>query len=165
MIQVQLAGVRIEMPSNQPLVLLKELKGYRHIPIWIAASEATAIALAEQGVFSQRPLTHDLLCNVVNSLGFTIVQVNLTKVEDGVFYANLVFDNGLMVDSRASDAIAIAQRVDCDIWAEEDLVDAAGVVIEESEDESEEADDDGEELQLRQFREFLDDVRPEDFEN
>ncbi len=168
MIEVKIVGVRIEMPSNQPLVLLAELLGNRHIPIWIGAAEATAIALAEQGVLPPRPLTHDLLCGVVQALGHTIVRVNLTKVEDAVFYAELVFDNGTSIGSRASDAIAIAQRARCPIWASEELVDEAGVVIVDSTDGHEQAvgesDDEAKERELRQFREFLDDVEPEDFE-
>jgi len=166
MIQVEIVGVRIEMPSNQPLVLLKEQLGERHIPIWIGASEATAIALAEQGVVPPRPLTHDLLCGVVAALGHRIVRVNLTKVEDGVFFAELVFDDGTTVGSRASDAIAVAQRADCSIWAAEALVEEAGVLIADHDDDAASTDDDAEakERQVRQFREFLNDVEPEDFD-
>ncbi|PYI67056.1 hypothetical protein CVV68_11610 [Arthrobacter livingstonensis] len=168
MIEVEIVGVRIEMPSNQPLVLLKERLGERHIPIWIGASEATAIALAEQGVVPPRPLTHDLLCAVVAALGHRIVRVNLTKVQDGVFYAELLFDDGTTVGSRASDAIAVAQRAGCSIWASEPLVEEAGVLIADHDehDSSETVDDDAEakEREVRQFREFLNDVEPEDFD-
>ncbi|MGO2540424.1 bifunctional nuclease family protein [Specibacter sp. AOP5-B1-6] len=168
MIEVKIVGVRIEMPSNQPLVLLRELLGERHIPIWIGAAEATAIALAEQGVVPPRPLTHDLLCGVVLALGHRIVRVNLTKVEEGVFYAELLFDNGTTIGSRASDAIAIAQRAECPIWAAESLVEEAGVVIGgHDEDGNEQAvadDDEAKEREVRQFREFLNDVEPEDFD-
>ena len=165
MIQVEIVGVRIEMPSNQPLVLLKEQLGERHIPIWIGASEATAIALAEQGVVPPRPLTHDLLCGVVAALGHRIVRVNLTKVEDGVFFAELVFDDGTTVGSRASDAIAVAQRADCSIWAAEALVEEAGVLIADHDDDTASTDDaEAKERQVRQFREFLNDVEPEDFD-
>ncbi|MHA7304575.1 bifunctional nuclease family protein [Arthrobacter sp. TMN-49] len=166
MIEVTIVGVRIEMPSNQPLVLLRELLGERHIPIWIGAAEATAIAMAEQGVVPPRPLTHDLLCGVVLALGHSIVRVNLTKVEDGVFYAELVFDDGTTVSSRASDAIAIAQRSQCAIWAVESLIDEAGVVIGDHDEDgtaSVEVDDEAKERELLQFREFLNDVEPEDF--
>lgn len=162
MIEVGIVGVRIEMPSNQPLVLLRELHGERHIPIWIGAAEATAIALAEQGVVPPRPLTHDLLCGVVRALGHNILRVNLTKVEEGVFYAELVFDNGTTVSSRASDAIAIAQRAGCPIWASEAMVEEAGVVIGGDADAPE--GDEAKEREVRQFREFLNDVEPEDFD-
>ena len=171
MIEVEIVGVRIEMPSNQPLVLLRERSGPRHIPIWIGAAEATAIALAEQGVIPPRPLTHDLLCEVVHALGRKIVRVNLTKVEEGVFHGELVMDDNTTVSSRASDAIAIAQRAHCSIWAAESLVDEAGVEIGPHEEASgageaaeDSADDDAKEREVRQFREFLNDVEPEDFE-
>lgn len=168
MIEVAIVGVRIELPSNQPLVLLREKLGERHIPIWIGAAEATAIALAEQGVVPPRPLTHDLLCGVVLALGHQIVRVNLTKVEEGVFFAELVFDNGTTVGSRASDAIAVAQRAECPIWATETLMVEAGVVIGSHDEEGNEQAvaevDEAKEREVRQFREFLNDVEPEDFE-
>lgn len=168
MIEVEIVGVRIEMPSNQPLVLLRERTGARHIPIWIGAAEATAIALAEQGVVPPRPLTHDLLCGVVLALEHSIVRVNLTKVEDGVFHGELVLDNGTVVGSRASDAIAIAQRAQCSIWAAESLIAEAGVEITDHDGDGEEtdsaADEEAKEREVRQFREFLNDVEPEDFE-
>lgn len=170
MIEVEIVGVRIEMPSNQPLVLLRERLGPRHIPIWIGAAEATAIALAEQGVVPPRPLTHDLLCGVVQALEHSIVRVNLTKVEEGVFFGELVMDNGTIVSSRASDAIAIAQRAKCSIWAAEALVDEAGVELGgdghdlDTEAGQDASDDDAKEREVRQFREFLNDVEPEDFE-
>jgi bifunctional DNase/RNase len=168
MIEVEIVGVRIELPSNQPLVLLREKVGVRHIPIWIGAAEATAIALSEQGVVPPRPLTHDLLCGVVLALGHRILDVSLTRVEDGVFFAELRFDNGTTIGSRASDAIAIAQRAECPILADEALIEEAGVVIgEHDEDGNAEVvadDDEAKEREVRQFREFLNDVEPEDFD-
>lgn len=166
MIEVQIVGVRVEMPSNQPLVLLKEVLGERHLPIWIGTPEATAIALAQQGVVPPRPLTHDLLCNVVRALGRAVVTANITAVVDGVFYAQLVFDDGTHVSSRASDALAVALRVECKIWCAEDVIDEAGVRITDHDDvepdpiSSPEAD----ERELNRFRKFLNDVEPEDFE-
>lgn len=164
MIQVEIVGVRIELPSNQPLVLLKETLGDRHIPIWIGTAEATAIALAEQGVVPPRPLTHDLLCGVVLALGHRIIRVNLTRVLDGVFFAELVFDDGTTVSSRASDAIAIAQRADCTIWASTELMEDAGVNLGDPDTDSAGSDEEAKERQVRQFREFLNAVEPEDFE-
>lgn len=165
MIEVAIVGVRIEMPSNQPLVLLREVSGGRHIPIWIGAAEATSIAMAEQGVVPPRPLTHDLLCNVVQALGHSIVRVNFTKVQNGVFFAELVFGNGTTVSSRASDAIAIAQRTGCPLWAAVDLVEEAGVLIADAEDDDGSAtvSEVDKEREVRQFREFLNEVEPEDF--
>ena len=82
------------MPSNQPLVLLEEVHGERHLPIWIGTAEATAIALAQQGVVPPRPMTHDLLVNVVRTLGHSVVSVNIMAVEDNIFYGQLLFDDG-----------------------------------------------------------------------
>ena len=82
MLEVEIVGVRIELPSNQPLVLLKEIDGERHVPIWIGAPEASAIALAQQGIVPPRPMTHDLLMDVVEALGRPIVGVSLVAVED-----------------------------------------------------------------------------------
>ncbi|GAA1115862.1 bifunctional nuclease family protein [Arthrobacter flavus] len=166
MLEVEVVGVRIELPSNQPLVLLKETTGERHIPIWIGAPEASAIAFVQQGIVPPRPMTHDLLVSVVKALGREISQVRLISVEDTVFHAELVFDDGTAVSSRASDAIAVALRVPCPIFCAASVMDEAGVEITEAAD-----DDDAPaeppvnaERELRQFREFLADVEPEDFE-
>src|SRR5690606_41000020 len=97
---MEVVGVRVEMPANQPIVLLKETDGKRYLPIWIGTVEATAIALAQQGVKPARPLTHDLLRDVIEALNTSLATVNITALEDGVFYAELVFSNGAI--GRAS---------------------------------------------------------------
>jgi len=163
--EVEVVGVRIELPSNQPLVLLKEINGERHLPIWIGAPEASAIAFVQQGIVPPRPMTHDLLASVVSALGRSVSEVRLVSVEDTVFYAELVFDNGVTVSSRASDAIAVALRAPCPILCADAVLDEAGVRITEADDEDEdEEDQENAERELRQFREFLADVEPEDFE-
>lgn len=168
MLEVEVVGVRIELPSNQPLVLLKETQGERHIPIWIGAPEASAIAFVQQGIVPPRPMTHDLLVSVVNALGRSVRQVQLTSVEDTVFHAELVFDDGTTVSSRASDAIAVALRVPCPIYCASSVIDEAGVEIteatEDDDDETPATPPVNAERELRQFREFLADVEPEDFE-
>ena len=165
MLEVEVVGVRIELPSNQPLVLLKEKDGERHIPIWIGAPEASAIAFAQQGITPPRPMTHDLLVDVVRELGRAVIEARLVEVRDTVFYAELVFDGGNTVSSRASDALAVALRVPCPIYCAEEVMEDAGVKIAEAvEDDEGGAEDENEEKQLRQFREFLADVEPEDFE-
>lgn len=166
MIEVEIVGVRLELPSNQPLVLLKESHGERHVPIWIGTPEASAIALAQQGIIPARPMTHDLLCDVVEALGRSIKTVHLTSVEDSVFFAQLVFDDDSVVSARASDAIAIALRIPCPVLCAETVLDEAGVEIAESDDDDDDtATGENAEKELRKFREFLDDVEPEDFEN
>ena len=150
--EVEVVGVRVEMPSNQPIVLLREADGERYLPIWIGAVEATAIAFAQQGVVPPRPLTHDLLKNVLESTGNALTEVRITEMTDGVFYAQLVLDSGVEIDSRPSDSIALALRVGAPIRCSDQVLSGAGIVIpDEQEDE------------VEKFREFLEQVTPEDF--
>lgn len=144
------------MPSNNPIVLLRERDGGRYLPIWVGAVEATAIAYAQQGIVPPRPLTHDLLRDILAALGVTLQEVRITALEDGVFYAVLVFSNGTEVSARPSDAIALALRVDAPIRGADEVLDAAGIDI--PDDEPAPAED-----QVEKFREFLDQVSPEDF--
>ncbi len=145
-------GVRVEMPSNQPIVLLKELDGLRYLPIWLGAVEATAIAFAQQGVKPPRPLTHDLFKEVLSELGAKLSTVYLTELKDGVFYAQLNFEDGPTISARPSDAIALALRTGSPILASEQLLSEAGIEIpDQAEDE------------VERFKEFLDQIKPEDF--
>ncbi len=95
-------GVRVEMPTNQPIVLLRERDGDRYLPIWIGAAEATAIAYAQQGVIPPRPLTHDLLRNVIDGLGHELTRVRIVALKDGVFHAMLDLDGGAERGVRTS---------------------------------------------------------------
>lgn len=157
--RLEVVGVRVEVPSNQPIVLLREVGGERFLPIWIGAVEATAIAFAVGGVTPPRPLTHDLFKDVLSTLGATLTTVELTELKDGVFYAELVLSawvGGTIVErrvsARPSDAIALAVRTDSPIFATETLLAEAGIEIaEQAEDE------------VEKFREFLDQVSPDDF--
>ena len=106
--QMEVVGVRVEMPSNQPIVLLKETEGDRYLPIWIGAVEATAIAFAQQGVLPARPLTHDLFRDVLDALSVQLRTVNITALREGIFFADLIFSNGVEVSARPSDSIALA---------------------------------------------------------
>ena len=89
MVNMEVVGVRIEMPSNQPIVLLKEVEGSRFLPIWVGAVEATAIAFAQQGMVAQRPLTHDLIANILEAADLTMTAVQVVQLKDGIFYAEL----------------------------------------------------------------------------
>ena len=166
MIEMELIGVRVELPANQPIVLLKEREGSRYLPIWIGAVEATAIAFALQGVETARPLTHDLFVDVLQELGVELVAVHVTDLQDGTFYAELKLQRGQeawTVSSRPSDAIALASRLsEVPLYAAVEVLDTAGLEIEETEEGDLEEGADAEE-EVRQFREFLDDVSPEDF--
>ncbi|MCC9145011.1 MULTISPECIES: bifunctional nuclease family protein [unclassified Arthrobacter] len=161
--EVEVVGVRIELPSNQPLVLLKEIEGERHLPIWIGAPEASAIAFVQQGIVPPRPMTHDLLVNLIHALKREVTFVRLISVEDTVFHAEIVFEDGTAVNSRASDAIAVALRIPCPIYCADEVLNQAGVRIADADPENEEEQDNAEQ-EMRQFREFLADVEPEDFE-
>jgi len=149
---VDVVGVRVEMPSNQPIVLLKETGGDRYLPIWVGAVEATAIAFAQQGVQPPRPLTHDLMKDLVESMGRRVDSVHLTELKDGVFYSMINMDADVSISSRPSDAIALALRTGSPILASEELLAEAGIEIP---DQSEE--------EVEKFREFLDQINPEDF--
>ena len=152
--EVDVVGVRVEMPSNQPIVLLREVAGNRYLPIWIGAVEATAIAYAQQGVVPPRPLTHDLLRDVLEATGNELAEVRITEMKDGVFYAVLVFGSGAEVSARPSDSIALALRTGSKIVCAEEVLEQAGLSVPaEQEDE------------VERFREFLDHVTPEDFEH
>ena len=123
------------MPTNQPIVLLRERDGDRYLPVWIGAAEAAAIAFAQQGVTPPRPLTHDLLRDVISALGQTLREVRIVELKDNVFYASLIFSDGVQVSSRTSDAIALALRTQSPITVEDAVIDAAGVVVTADEDD------------------------------
>ncbi|CAB4530246.1 unannotated protein [freshwater metagenome] len=149
---VEVVGVRVEMPSNQPIVLLKEIDGIRYLPIWVGSVEATAIAFAQQSLLPPRPLTHDLLVTVISELEGELVAVHLTELRDGVFYAELKFKGGVSISARPSDAIALSLRTGAPILATEELFVQAGIEI-----------PDAAEDEVEKFREFLEDINPEDF--
>ena len=114
MIEMNLVGVRVELPGNQPIVLLKESEGERYLPIWIGTSEATAIAFALQGVPTARPMTHDLMKNILEELAVSVERILITELRDGTFYAVIeMARNGTSfeISSRPSDAIALAVRL------------------------------------------------------
>ena len=158
MIRLSLVGVRVEVPTNQPIVLLREDEGQRYLPIFIGPPEATAIVYALQGMETPRPMTHDLFKTVLDDMSMRLQQVVITELHDGTFYAEIELSgngNAYRISSRPSDAIALAVRYEepVPIFADEGVLDEAGVLFENDEEEE----------QIEQFREFLDQVRPEDF--
>jgi uncharacterized protein len=155
MIEMELTGVRVELPTNQPIVLLREREGERYLPIWIGAAEAAAIALSLQGVVTPRPMTHDLLKNILDDLTVQVQRIVVTELRDSTFYATIALQrdgDGFEVSSRPSDAIALAVRMSVPIFAEEGVLEEASILIPGDEDE-----------EVEKFREFLDNVSPEDF--
>ena len=165
--EMELLGVRVEMPANAPMVLLRERsESGRTVPIYIGAPEATAIALALDGVTTPRPMTHDLLRDVLEDLGTDVERVVVTELHEKTFYAELHLrreGEAHVVSSRPSDAIALAVRTGTPIYVDESVIDEAGYREAEAE-----ADDTGEsagEEVVEQFKEFIDSISPEDFED
>jgi len=155
-IPMEVVGVRVELPSNQPIVLLREEGGSRDLPLWIGANEATAIATAMEGVQPPRPLTHDLMRSVLDAVGALAVRVVITEMRDSVFFADLTIDASgeeIKVSSRPSDAIALAVRTGTPVFATAAVLDEAAVHFEEDDEEEE----------VARFREFLEEATVEDF--
>ena len=153
--ELSVVGVRVELPSNQPIVLLREVDGDRYLPIWIGAVEATAIAFALQGVQTPRPMTHDLLRDIMQETDIEVERVLISELVDSTFYAVIRMSmdgRATEVSSRPSDAIALAVRIDAPIYAAEEVLEQAGIELR-----------DEEETEVEKFREFLDQVSPEDF--
>ena len=168
MVEMRLAAVRVELPTNNPVVLLQEVEGARRtLPIFIGPPEATAIAYAHQQVPTARPMTHDLMRDILSALGAVLERVVVTELrmsEDGrvgTYYAELHLRAGgqsHVVSSRPSDAIALAARTSSPIYAEEELLDEAGLMM-----DTEEEDEAAPEELVSEFRQFIEGVRPEDF--
>jgi bifunctional DNase/RNase len=155
MVELSLVGVRVELPSNQPIVLLKETHGERYLPIWIGAVEATAIAFALQGIQTPRPMTHDLMRDILRETDIHVERILISELVDQTFFALIRMSldgKAAEVSSRPSDAIALAVRIGAPIFAAEEVLDQAGIELK-----------DEEETEVEKFREFLDQVTPDDF--
>ena len=163
MVEMELVAVQIELPGNTPVVLLREIPGpHRLVPIFIGQPEAAAIAFAVDGVVTPRPMTHDLIKDTLDALGATLERIVVTELAESTFFAELhIALNGVghRVSSRPSDAIALALRVGCPIFAEDDVLAEAGVV----EEVGEEGDEVESDEVVEKFREFIDSVDPDDF--
>jgi uncharacterized protein len=163
-IEVRIASLAVDPRTNQPVLILRPLDDVpghgRVLPIWIGQPEATAILLAIEGVELPRPLTHDLLRDVIESLDAYIERIEITRVEEGTFYAALILraeERSIAVDARPSDSIALAVRTGAPVFVAADVMESAAVP-----DSSDQVID--EEQELEAFREFLDHVDPEDFQ-
>ena len=165
MIPLELLGVRFELPANQPIVLLRELGGTRVLPIWIGVAEASSISAHLAGERTERPMTHDLFAATLAALGVAIRAVHLVDLRSGTFFAELVLEGPAgetVLSARPSDAVAVAIRAgdEVPILVDEDLF--ARVAVELGVDDEDEDVDPEEEV--RRFRDFLEDLDPEDFQ-
>jgi bifunctional DNase/RNase len=159
MLEMVIYGVSFDMVGKQPIVLLKTLAGNRFLPIWIGHPEAAAILMRLQDARPPRPATHDLMCTALEELGAEVTQVAITDLRDNTFFAQVTVSNGIdehELDSRPSDALALAVRAEAPIFASEQIVMDSGIEFEQD------AIGDTDEL-VEKFRSFLDDVTPDDF--
>lgn len=166
MIEVSVDSIRISLVSQHRIVVLREVDSERQLPIWIGPYEADAITIELQDVEVARPVTHDLLKNVIEELGGKVSHVLIKALQEGVFYASLFVDiNGELkdIDSRSSDAIALAVRVKVPIFVNEEVMDQVGVLPEPDILEEEGKDGESEEV-LDVFSDFVDSLDFEDFE-
>jgi len=155
MIPVRIHSLGLDQTTNQPVILLREEDGVRVLPIWIGHPEATAILIAIEGVEAPRPMTHDLLLASILAAGHQIERVEITRLEEGTFYAALVLrgeERTVVVDARPSDSIAVAVRAGCPILVAEAVMQESAVIPDEAEEE-----------EVEKFRDFLEQVDPEDF--
>ncbi len=156
LVTVEVVGVRQHVAADELVVLLFDPASSLVVPILVGPAEASAIATVQAGVVPPRPMTHDLICSLLEACGTQLVRVEITSLIGGVFHAVLVLSNGARVDSRASDGIAVALRTKSPVMCSAVIVAVAGVEVS--------AAGGTEEHEVEQFREFLERVAPEDFE-
>ena len=154
LVELDVLGVRRQLPADQVVVLLLDQPGHRLLPIVVGVWEGTAIATGHAAVAPPRPMTHDLMMSLMTAVGAALDHVEIVALEEGVFYAELVLADGTRVDSRASDAIALAVRARVPVLCAEPVMSESGVIVEDRDTEEE----------VAEFRSFLDTVEPEDFE-
>jgi uncharacterized protein len=159
-VEMELVSVEApERPTRTPVVILREVAGQRRVlPIFIGVPEAQAIALTMQNIETPRPMTHDLMKNLLDEVGAQVERITVTELREGTFFAEIIVSaqgEVRTVSSRPSDAIALAIRIGSPIFAEEDVLEEAGRVEQPDEEEAEQV--------VEQFRDFIDHVNPEDF--
>ncbi len=178
MIEMSIDSIRVSLMNYQRVVILKEKLAKRYLPIWIGPAEADAIAVKLQGVTVPRPLTHDLLSSVIDSLGAGIDSIIVSDLKSDTFYAKIILSvNGeqMEIDSRPSDALALAVRTDAPIFAEEAVLDKAGILLDEETgkpimEEGEEVDtkdkkvSEEEMKKLSAFHDFINTLDMDDFD-
>ncbi len=155
MIAVHIHSLGLDEQNNQPVLILREDDGLRVVPIWIGHPEAMAIMLAVQGIEPPRPLTHDLMISIIGAAGYEVERVEITRVENGTFFATLVLkgpERTLNIDARPSDSLALSVRAGCPVFVDEEVMRSSGVIPEAEAEE-----------EVAAFRDFLDHVDPEDF--
>jgi uncharacterized protein len=157
--EMTIYGVSFDMVGKQPIVLLKTTDGNKFLPIWIGHPEAAAILMKLQGANTPRPMTHDLLTDMLEKLEARVTRIAVTELQDNTFYASItvaVDGSEIEIDSRPSDAIALAVRSGAPIFAADEVIEESGIEFENDAEVNEEE-------VVEEFKKFLDDVKPEDF--
>ena len=156
--EMDIYGVSFDLVGKQPIVLLKTKEGNRYLPIWIGQPEAAAILMKLQGASTPRPMTHDLVTDILGQLEAQVVRITVTELRENTFYAQITVQldgTEIEVDSRPSDAIALAIRAEAPIFAADQVIEESGIEFE--------GEDVNEEEMVAEFKRFLDDVTPEEF--
>lgn len=153
MVELEIVGIRLDQISQSPILLLRESGGPRHLAIWIGTAEATSISQARDGVRSPRPLTHDLLAAVLIELGHPRPDLVITDVKDGTWYGEMRVE-GRTISARPSDLVAVAVRLGVSPTCPQEVLDEFGILLDESPQD-----------EVERFKEFLDHVSPDDFED
>lgn len=156
--EVEVLGVRLQLPSNAPVVILRDPASEQVLPLWVGSAEAAAIAFGLQGIHPDRPLTHDLLLNLLRAQSTDVREIRITELHDSVFLAVLVLADGTEVDCRPSDGIALAVRCEARVLVADEVWEEAAMSAADEDEASDEVD-------VEQFRAFLDTVSPEDFQS
>ncbi|AOP54069.1 MAG: bifunctional nuclease family protein [Brevibacterium aurantiacum] len=152
-IEVEVVGVRIEMPANQPILLLKATEPAYYLPIWVGAIEANALSIAQRGLTPPRPMAHALLLDTLEAYETSLADVTITGRDGQIFLAELHTNDGKSISARPSDAVTLALTAQCPVYVDSELLEDAGIEAPEADEE-----------EVAQFRDFLDNVSAEDFE-
>ena len=151
-------GVSFDMVGKQPIVLLKTVDDNRFLPIWIGHPEAAAILMKLQGADTPRPMTHDLIVDMLDQADTTCERISITELRDNTFYASITLSiagSEIEIDSRPSDALALAVRMSAPIFVADEVIDESSIEFEQGEEDNDEV--------VEKFKDFLDDISPEDF--
>ncbi len=158
MIEMRVMGIALDTRSGSPIVVLNDLNNRKALPIWIGSAEASSIIRKIEDIPSARPMTHDLFINLIEESGQTLKQVEITDVDEQTYFANLIIETSdggqIIIDSRPSDAIAIAIRADVPIFVSEGVMELGAISTGSKKDEKEDTE----------FKSFIQEVKPSDFE-
>jgi bifunctional DNase/RNase len=161
--EMHIYGVSFDLVGKQPIVLLKTAEGNKFLPIWIGHPEAAAILMKLQSATTPRPMTHDLVTDMLDQLGAQVTRITVTELRENTFYAQITVQQDgseIDVDSRPSDAIALAIRADAPIFAADDVIEESAIEFEGDEINQEDL-----EKEVSKFKQFLDHVTPDEFAN